>query len=212
MPDAEWRLRTDRGFVTRPASASGDALLALARAHVVWTEANLGALAGAVDRGQRARDRAVGGWPARRGGCANRRGASLAVAERAPVGATSSLAIRERADLAATLMDLGRVDEARGEFVAVLAASEHNEGVRRSRASALENLALADEHLGHFDSAVDLFERSLDEYAATFGRDSPQALGTRAKLVSLAVDLGRLDLAQRHLDLLVDAYRRKSDA
>lgn len=138
------------------------------------------------------------------------RRASEVLAATMPAG--SAMVVNQRADRAKLLIEAEELPEALGELEAVLALTEQNQALKKTRPRILGDLAQTMFELGRHAAAVRTGEQALEELTSQDGRAHPDTLKVRRWLVEVELELGKLDEAARHLEALEQIYRADPDA
>ena len=130
---------------------------------------------------------------------------------RATMPADSSRIMLQRSDLAADLIALGQLEQARDELSAVVAQSRDNQGIEPYRHRALALLGQTRFELGDLDEGQRMLEQAREEAAERLGRGNPVAIAYRQSIVGNHLERQQLDQAEHHLRALADAHREAND-
>lgn len=115
--------------------------------------------------------------------------------------------VGQRADYANALESYGRFEDARQEYVKVLAAAQHSEWLRPFMGSFTAQLGITTCEVGRCAEGMPMIERALEMVIAQQGPDHPQAHWVRTTLLEFQLELGKLDDAQRTIAALDLSYR-----
>ncbi len=114
-----------------------------------------------------------------------------------------SQVIAVRFALAFALRRVNSLREARVELEQLLATSEHSPTLRPQRPDILSTLGRTLFELGEFDAGLRELQQALEEYE----RSDPDSLQVRQMQILFELELGRLDDAAHHIDVLEHRYR-----
>jgi serine/threonine-protein kinase len=130
-----------------------------------------------------------------------------AIATRTPTRVQTS-----RSDYANSLDRVGRFEEARKMFVEMLAASEHDEGLKAFLALTTARVGMTTCEVGRLDEGMPLLERGIELMANQYGPDHPYTQWGRQELAGFQLEIGALDAAERTIAAQDRSYRARADA
>jgi eukaryotic-like serine/threonine-protein kinase len=114
---------------------------------------------------------------------------------------------RQRFDLAWTLHECGRLEEARREVEIVLARAEKSESLRSEQPSARALLAQLTFQLGRHERGIRMLDEAIEELGSQHGKEHPFTLEARLQAIELRLEVGRVADAERRVAPLARSYR-----
>jgi len=131
---------------------------------------------------------------------------------RATMPADSSVTIGETSDYASALEEVGRIAEARAVWQDVVARARGNERLRKSYPDIVSMYAGSVFANGDHAEGLVLAQQALEDALSEHGKEHPHTYYVREQIAAMALELGKLDLAARHIESLAASYREHDKA
>jgi eukaryotic-like serine/threonine-protein kinase len=131
---------------------------------------------------------------------------------RATMPADSSVNIGETSDYASALAEVGRIAEARAVWQDVVERARGNERLRKNYPDIVSMYAGSVFATGDHAQGLVLAQQALEDALSEHGKEHPHTYYIREQIAAMALELGKLDLASRHIESLADSYRAHGNA